>query len=279
MEPTLLEKVKASVDAIKAKIKIQPSILVILGSGLSSFIDEIQVDQNISYADIPNFPKSNVEGHAGRVIFGNWKGVPLAVMQGRSHYYEGVDIAETALSVHVLHLLGCKTMVVTNASGGINAAFMPGDVMLITDHINFMGANPLRGVGAINPKNTFPDMTNAYSKNLQQIALEVAKQIDLSLKSGVYIATGGPSYETKAEVRAFRQWGADAVGMSTIPEVIVASYHKMQVLGLSCIANPAADLHPGGMSHAEVLKNMEAVQPKLIKLIAGVIERIGNVQS
>jgi len=211
------------------------------------------------------------------VIFGTWKGVPLAVMQGRAHYYEGVDIHEISLPVHVLHILGCKTMIVTNAAGGINAAFMPGDVMLITDHINFMGVNPIRGIGGVNPKNPFPDMTNVYSKNLQQVATDVAKQLDLSLKNGVYIACGGPSYETKAEVRAFRQWGADAVGMSTVPEVITASYHKMQVLGLSCIANPAADLHPGGMSHAEVLKNMEAVQPKLIKLIAGVIERIGNV--
>jgi len=277
MEQTLLEKVKETVDFIKGKIKIQPSILVVLGSGLTSFIDEIQVDQNLTYAEIPHFPKTNVEGHMNRVIFGTWKGVPLAVMQGRPHYYEGIDIKEVALSIHVLHILGCKTMIITNAAGGINAAFMPGDVMLVTDHINFMGVNPLRGIGGINPKNQFPDMTNVYSKNMQQVATDVAKQLDLPLKSGVYIATNGPSYETRAEVRAFRQWGADAVGMSTVPEVIVASYHRMQVMGLSCIANPAADLHPGGMSHAEVLKNMEAVQPKLIKLIASVVERIGNV--
>ncbi|MBI2092163.1 MAG: purine-nucleoside phosphorylase [Deltaproteobacteria bacterium] len=277
MEPSLQDKIKESVDFIKSKIKTPPSILVQLGSGLQNFVDELQVDINLSYSEIPHFPKSGVEGHAGRIIFGSWKGVSIAVMLGRAHYYEGFDVREVALPIHALHIVGCKTLIVTSATGGINAAFSPGDIMMITDHINLMGVNPLRGVGAVNPKNQFPDMTNAYSKTLQQIATEIAKQLDLSLKSGVYIAVPGPSYETKAEIRAFRQWGADAVGMSTVPEVIVANYHKMQVLGFSCISNPAADIHPGSMSHAEVLKNMEALQPKLVKLVVGVIERIGNV--
>lgn len=277
MENGFQERIKETVEFLKSRIKIQPSILVILGSGLSAFIDDIEVDQNIPYSDIPNFPKTNIEGHAGRILFGNLKGVPLAVMHGRGHYYEGIDIRDVALPIHVLHIIGCKTLIVTNAAGGINAAFMPGDIMLITDHINLLGVNPLRGVGSISPKNQFPDMTNAYSKALQQVAQDVAKGLDLSLKGGVFIACAGPSYETKAEVRAFRQWGADAVGMSTVPEVIVANYHKMSVVGLSCIANPAADLHPGGMSHSEVLKNMGDVQPKLVKLVAGMIERIGNV--
>ncbi|OGQ48848.1 MAG: purine-nucleoside phosphorylase, partial [Deltaproteobacteria bacterium RIFCSPLOWO2_02_FULL_47_10] len=254
-----------------------PSILAILGSGLSSLVDELEVEQNIAYSEIPNFPKSGVEGHAGRIIFGLWKGVPLAVMQGRAHYYEGFDMRDVTLPIHVLHIMGAKTLIITNAVGGINAAFMPGDIMMLTDHINFMGMNPLRGVGPVNPKNPFPDMTSVYSKNLQQVATEVAKQLELPLKTGVYIALAGPSYETRAEIRAFRQWGADAVGMSTVPEVIVASYHKMQILGFSCIGNLAADLHPGGMSHAEVLKAMEGIQPKLVKLIGGVVERIGNV--
>lgn len=277
MALTFQEKIKETIDFIESKIKETPSILVILGSGLSSFIDEIKVDQNLAYSEIPNFPKSAVEGHMGRIVFGSWKGIPLVVMQGRAHFYEGFDIQDVTLPIHVLHIIGCKTLIVTNAAGGINAAFMPGDIMMQTDHINFMGVNPLRGIGGVNPKNPFPDMTNVYSKNLQQVAVETAKQLEIPLKSGVYIACSGPSYETKAEVRAFRQWGADAVGMSTVPEVIVASYHKMQILGFSCIANPAADLHPGGMSHADVLKAMVEVQPKLVKLIAGVIERIGNV--
>jgi purine-nucleoside phosphorylase len=277
MENGFQDRIKETVEFLKSKIKIQPSILVILGSGLTSFIDDIEVDQNIQYSDIPNFPKTSVEGHSGRILFGSLKGVSLAVMHGRGHYYEGIDIRDVALPIHALHIIGCKTLIVTNAAGGINAAFMPGDVMLITDHINMLGVNPLRGVGAINPKNQFPDMTNAYSKALQQMAQDVAKGLDISLKTGVFIGTAGPSYETKAEVRAFRQWGADAVGMSTVPEVIAANYHKMSVVGISCIANPAADLHPGGMSHAEVLKNMEDVQPKLVKLIAGMVERIGNV--
>ncbi|PIR16681.1 MAG: purine-nucleoside phosphorylase [Deltaproteobacteria bacterium CG11_big_fil_rev_8_21_14_0_20_49_13] len=277
MDPSYQDRLKETVEFIKAKTRVAPQILVILGSGLTSLIDEIEVETNLAYNEIPNFPRSTVEGHVGRIIFGAWKGFPLAVMQGRAHYYEGHDVRDITLSTHALHIMGCKTLIVTNAAGGINAAFMPGDIMMMTDHINFMGVNPLRGVGAVNPKNQFPDMTNVYSKNLQQTATEVAKALEIPLRTGVYIATAGPSYETKAEVRAFRQWGADSVGMSTVPEVIVASYHKMQILGFSIIANPAADLHPGNMSHAEVLKNVEDVQTKLVKLIAGVVERIGNV--
>ena len=276
MEPSYQDRIKESIDFLKTKITKTPSILIILGSGLSSLIDEVQVEQNLAFSEIPHFLHSTVEGHAERLIFGTWKGVSIAVMQGRAHYYEGFDMLDVTLPVHVLHIFGCKTLIVTNAAGGINAAFMPGDIMMMTDHINMMGINPLRGVGSINPKNMFPDMTNAYSKNLQQIALDVAKQLDLSLRQGVYLGVDGPSYETKAEVKAFRQWGADAVGMSTVPEVIVANYHKMQVLGFSCIANPAADLHPGGMSHGEVLKTVETVQQKLVKLIGGVIEHMGN---
>ncbi len=276
MEPSLIDKVKESVEFLKSKVGTAPSILVILGSGLSSFVDSVHVEHNIDYSTIPHFPKSGVEGHAGRMIFGKWKDIRVAVMQGRSHYYEGFNSREITLPLHALHIFGCKTLIVSNAAGGINAAFVPGDIMLITDHINLMGVNPLRGIGNINPKNPFPDMTNAYAKNLQQVAADVAKQLDINIKQGVFIGVAGPSYETRAEIRAFRQWGADAVGMSTIPEVIVANYHKMQVLGLSCIANPAADLHTGGMSHAEVLKSIEAVRPNIIKLMGGVIERIGN---
>ncbi len=280
MSTSYANRIKETVEFFKSKVKDTPSILAILGSGLSSALaDGMTVELNIPYADIPNFPHSNVEGHAERMIFGTLKGVKVAVMQGRAHYYEGFDILDATLPIHALHIFGCKTLIVTNAAGGINAAFVPGDIMLMNDHINFMGVNPLRGVGNVNPKNVFPDMTNAYSKTLQQMATDVAKQLDIALKNGVYIALSGPSYETRAEVRAFRQWGADAVGMSTVPEVIVANYHKMQVLGLSCIANQAADLHPGGMSHAEVLKAMEGVQPKVVSFIAGVIERIGNASN
>lgn len=279
MEPLTFDKVKESVEFLKAKIGggAMPSIMIILGSGLSSFVDGMKVDHNLAYSDIPHFPRSTVEGHTGHLLIGSWKGVPIAVMQGRAHYYEGVDIRDTAIPIHTLHILGCKTLIVSNAAGGINAAFVPGDIMMITDHINMMGVNPLRGIGGINPKNTFPDMTNAYSKTLQQTVLDIAKQLEVPLKQGVFIGMAGPSYETKAEIRAFRQWGADAVGMSTVPEVIVANYHKMQVLGFSCIANPSADLHIGGMSHAEVLKAMEIVKPNLVKLISSVLERLGNV--
>lgn len=276
MDISFSDKVKQAVDFIKTKVTNLPSVLVILGSGLQSFVDDLKVEQNMASSEIPFFPRSSVEGHTGRVVFGAVKNINVAVLQGRTHYYEGLDMQDVTLPIHALHILGCKTLVVTNAAGGINAAFVPGDIMVINDHINFMGANPLRGIGGLNPKNPFPDMTNAYSKNLQQTAFDVAKQMDITLQQGVFLACAGPSYETKAEIRAFRQWGADAVGMSTVPEVITANYHKMQVLGFSCIANPAADLHVGGMSHSEVLKTMEVTQPKLAKLLSAVIERLGN---
>jgi len=281
-QPSLMDRIKVTVDFFKSKVSSPPTTLVILGSGLSgvtSFVDELVVEQNFSFNEVPNFPKATVEGHSGRLIFGKLKGVSMAVMLGRSHYYEGNSLHDVTLPIHALHIFGCKTLIVTNAAGGINAAFVPGDIMLITDHINFMGDNPLRGVGGVNPKNMFPDMTNAYSKNFHQLAFDVAKSLDPDLKQGDFMASTGPSYETKAEIRAFRQWGADAIGMSTIPEVIVANYHKMQVIGFSCIANPAADLHPGGMNHGEVVKAMEAIQPKLVKLIGSVIERLGNAGS
>ncbi len=279
MESAFQDKLKAAIDFLKPKFKSPPSILVILGSGLSAFLHGMEVEHDLSYAEVPNFPCSGVEGHAGRLIIGKWKGVSIAVMRGRAHYYEGFDIRDVAIPVHVLHILGCKTLIVTNAAGGINASFSPGDIMMMTDHINMMGANPLRGIGPVNAKNQFPDMTNAYAKNLQQAALEVAAQNGISLKQGVYMAVAGPNYETKSEIRAFRQWGADAVGMSTVPEVIVANYHKMQVLGFSCISNHAADLSVGALSHADVVKVMESVQPRLVDMIAGAIEKIGNVPS
>ncbi len=277
MGSTFQERVKEAVDFLKEKVKLQPSVMVILGSGLSSFVDQIQVETNLAFSEIPNFPQSNVAGHAGRVLFGSRSGVPVVVMQGRAHYYEGYDITDIAFAVHVFHLMGCKTLIVTNASGGINTAFTSGDIMLITDHINFMGTNPLRGIGPVNPKNQFPDMTNAYTKQLQQTAINIADSLGINLREGVYLGASGPNYETKAEIKIFRQWGADAVGMSTVPEVIVANYHRMQVLGLSCIANLAADMYVGNMNHAEILKNVEEAGSKLAKIIGGVIDRMGNV--
>lgn len=277
MEPTLNERIKQAVEFLKQEVKTPPSILVILSGGLLKFVDELTDIVTIDAAKIPFFPRSSVEGHSGKIAFGKWKDVPVTVCVGRTHYYEGYSMQEVTFAVHVLHVLGAKTLLITNSAGGVNAAFQPGDLMLITDHINFMGDNPLRGVANQSARMQFVDMTNAYAKQLQQGALEVAQSLGVTLQQGVYLAVSGPSYETGSEIRAFRQMGADAIGMSTVPEVIVANYHRMQVLGISCIANFAADLHPGGMHHGEVLKTVQEVEPQIVKLLQGVVERIGNV--
>lgn len=274
MSATFQEKIKQSVDFIKSQTTIVPSILIVLGSGMSELVSCVKDAVSIPYQEIPNFAKATAEGHAGRLVIGYLQERPVAVMQGRLHYYEGYSMEAITLPVHVIHTIGAKTLIVTNAVGGINTALVAGDIVMITDHINMMGVNPLIGISVQTPRNQFPDMTNAYDKKLQNIAFSVAEEVGIDLKSGVYIALSGPSYETKSEIKVFRQWGADIVGMSLVPEVIVANYHKMQVLGLSCVANPAADLHPGGMHHGEVLRTVQEAQPKLAKLIMGVVARL-----
>lgn len=277
MEPAHNDRVKQAVEFLKQEAPSAPSVLLILSGGLMSFVDQLSNIVTLDTAKIPYFPKSTVEGHSGKLVFGKWKDVPVTVMFGRTHYYEGYSMQEITFPVHALHVFGAKTLMVTNAAGGVNAAYQPGDLMLITDHINSMGDNPLRGISNLSPRHQFVDMTNAYSKQLQQTTIDVAKGQDLLLQQGVYLAVCGPSYETSSEIRAFRQMGADAIGMSTVPEVIVANYHRMQVLGISCIANFAADLHPGGMHHGEVLKSMQDLEPHLIKLLQGVVEKVGNI--
>lgn len=276
MEPTLNERVKQAVEVLKQEVSTPPSIMIVLSGGLMSFVDQLTDIVTIDSGKIPYFPRSTVEGHSGKVVFGKWKDVPLAVLVGRTHYYEGHSMQDVTFPVHAIHVFGAKTLIVTNSAGGVNAAYQPGDLMLITDHINFMGDNPLRGV-ANQTKYQFVDMTNAYSKQLQQAAMDIAQANGVTLQQGVYLAVSGPSYETRSEIRAFRQLGADAIGMSTIPEVIVANYHRMQVLGLSCIANFAADLHPGGMHHGEVLKTVQEAEPQIVKVIQSVVEKVGNV--
>lgn len=276
MDPSLNDRIKQAVEFLKQEVRFVPSAVVILSGALAKFTDSLTDTMTIDADKIPYFLKSSTEGHSGKILFGKYKEVPLAVMCGRPHYYEGYSMQEVTFPIHALHVFGAKTLIVTSAGGGINAAFQPGDLMLITDHVNFMGANPLRGVYTQGVKNHFVDMTNAYSKQLQQVAMDVAKHQQIPLQHGVYVAVAGPSYETASEIRAFRQMGADAVGMSTVPEVTVANYHRMQVLGLCCISNFAADLHPGGMHHGEVLKTMQELEPQLVKLLHGVIERIGN---
>lgn len=270
-------KVEESSNWVSARISTKPQLALVLSGGFDGFIDGMEVTSELSAKDIPNFPTSGAEGHSGRIIFGSYLGTQLVALVGRFHFYEGHEPSDVVFPYFVLRKLGVNICVTTNAVGGINASYKPGDIMLVSDHINFMGVNPLRGIAIQRATNQFTDMTNAYDADLRTLAREVAAKQQLDLKEGVFIATAGPSYETRAEVRALRIMGADAVGMSTVPEVIAANFLGIRVLAFSCIANLAADLHAGGMSHAEVLAAMKGMAPKAVKLLQGVIERLKEI--
>lgn len=266
--------VEESAEWIRKKISNSPSAAVVLSGGLEQFLNSVTEQNVISYKDIPNFPAPRAEGHAGRLVFGKFQGQPVAVMQGRFHYYEGHPPHVIIFPYFVLEKLGVRFLITTNAVGGIRRDMKPGDIMVVNDHINLMGMNPLIGIAIQKKSDQFTNMTRAYDPELRELAHKVAREMKLDLKEGVYLATSGPNYETKAEIGAFRQLGADAVGMSTVPSVIAANFLKMRVLTLSCIANPAADLHPGEMNHKEVLAAMSALAPKAVDLIRGVL---GNI--
>jgi len=273
---TFFPKVDEAAAFLKQKTKIGPRVLVVLTGGLDEFVNGLEETTVLSCADIPNFPKTRVEGHAGKIIFGKWKGVPLAAMQGRYHYYEGHTPQAVVFPYFVFEKLGVKAVVTTNAVGGINSSFRPGDIMVVTDHINMMGTNPLIGIAIQRKTDQFTGMTNVYDTGLRELAFEAAKKEGLNLKTGTYMGVPGPSYETKAEIKMFRQLGADAIGMSTVFEVIACNFLKMKVLTFNCIANPAADLHKGEIHHEEVLRAMSKMEPKLVKLLRAVTEGIGK---
>lgn len=273
---TFFPKVDEAAAFLRQQISIQPKILTVLTGGLDEFVNGLESTRTFVSSEIPHFPKTRVEGHAGRLAFGTLKGVPLAVMQGRYHYYEGVSPQAVVFPYFVFEKLGVKAVVNTNAVGGINAAFRPGDIMVVSDHINMMGTNPLIGIAVQRKTDQFTGMTNAYDSGLREIAFNVAKKEGIDLKIGTYVATTGPSYETKAEIKSYRQMGADAVGMSTVFEVIACNFLGMKVLTFNCIANPAADLHKGEMHHEEVLQAMTKVQPKLLKILLGVVAEISK---
>ncbi|QQK79806.1 purine-nucleoside phosphorylase [Salicibibacter cibi] len=270
------ETVKNAVDLIKQKTAVNPQIAVTLGSGLGGLADDIEDKTVIRYEDIPGFPTSTVSGHAGEFVIGHLKGVPVIAMKGRFHYYEGYPMQKVVLPTRVISALGVKTLIVSNAAGGVNTSYSPGDLMVIKDHINQMGDHPLIGPNdeKIGPR--FPDMSTAYDEGLMEVAHVEAKAMDLQLQHGVYAATTGPTYETPAEVRMFRTLGADAVGMSTVPEVIAARHAGVQVLGISCIANAAAGILDQPLSHEEVIETTERVKIDFTELITRVILRIGN---
>lgn len=254
MSTNLSRAVSEAAEYLRARLPARPDLALVLGSGLGGLADRIEDPVYIPYGQIPHFPVSTAPGHAGRFVFGRLSGRMVLCMQGRFHYYEGHDMAAIALPVRALKALGCRALVLTNAAGGVNWDFSVGDFMLITDHINFMGANPLRGENddAIGPR--FCDMTHVYTPEFQQTARQVAAQQGITLREGVYLGYMGPSFETPAEIRAFRTLGADAVGMSTVPEAIAASHCGLPVLGVSLITNMAAGMAGKRLSGDEVIE-------------------------
>lgn len=254
--------------------------LVILGSGLGAFADTLKNAVGIDYKNIPHFQKSWVQGHAGRLVIGEVApGFTIACMQGRFHYYEGHSMETVVFPVRVLKQLGLEFLIVTNAAGGINPDFQPGTLMMIEDHLNLMGDNPLRGENHDNLGPRFPDMSQAYSKTLRALAQQVAQETHIELASGVYAGLSGPTYETPAEVRMLRTLGADAVGMSTVPEVIAANHMGLPVLGISCITNAAAGLADQKLSHQEVMETAEQARQRFTTLLSGVLDQLANQSS
>ncbi len=272
-----LAEIDKIVASIQEKSTYHPRIGMILGSGLGSLADSIQNPTIIPYADLAPWPVSTVQGHQGRLVLGNIEGQTCIVMQGRAHYYEGYSIAQIGLPVRVMGRLGIEILIVTNAAGGVNPNFEPGDPMLITDHLNLLGMaglNPLRGpnLEEIGPR--FPDMSQAYDRELMNIARQVATKEEIKLREGVYVCLAGPSFETPADLRFLRTIGVDAVGMSTVPEVIVARHSNIRVLGLSGISNKANLDGNTITTHEEVLEAGHILVPKLIAIIRGVLHRI-----
>ncbi|MBP7866812.1 MAG: purine-nucleoside phosphorylase [Acidobacteria bacterium] len=270
----MIGKIREAVDYIHGKFPSACEVGVILGSGLGAFAEQIENPVVIPFGDIPNFPVSSVAGHAGKLFLGRLKGKTVALMQGRVHYYEGHDPTSVIFPCRVLRQLGVRSLVVTNAAGGINVDFSSGVLMLISDHLNLMGFNPLRGKNEEAFGARFPDMTFAYDPELRALARDVAKGQGMDLKEGVYVGLQGPSYETPAEIRMLRTLGADAVGMSTVPEVIAANQMGVKVVAISCITNMAAGILNQKLSHEEVMETTARVQRDFVKLLAGIVERL-----
>ena len=268
----MLEKIQETASFLKNKMHTHPETAIILGTGLGSLVHEITESYEINYTDIPNFPVSTVEGHSGKLIFGKLGNKDIVAMQGRFHYYEGYSMQEVTFPVRVLRELGIKTLFVSNAAGGTNPAFRIGDLMIIKDHINFFPEHPLRGKNiSYGPR--FPDMSEPYSLDLIKKAKEIALEKGIKLQEGVYLGTQGPTYETMAEYRMFKSWGADAVGMSTVPEVIVANHCGIQVFGVSVITDIAPDDHLEKISHEEVQKAADEAQPRMTTIMRELINR------
>lgn len=270
----MIKKIEEAKVYIKAKINNYPKIGLILGSGLGSLGDEIQDAIIIDYKDIPHFPISTVEGHEGKLIVGKLEGKNVVAMQGRFHYYEGYSMQEVTFPVRVMKALGVEILLATNAAGGIREDLGPGNLMIITDHINMAGDNPLIGPNDSKLGVRFPDMSEAYDKELINIAKKVAKEENIYVTTGVYSHISGPTYSTKAELKMLLTIGSDALGMSTVPEVVVANHSGMRVLGISCITDSANPYRMVPPNHEEIVKVANETRPKFIKLMKGIIKKI-----
>ncbi|MGL5317645.1 MAG: purine-nucleoside phosphorylase [Bacteroidales bacterium] len=270
----MLEKINQTADYLKAATTYRPLVGIILGSGLGELVNHITEQQVISYEEIPNFPVSTVEGHSGKLIFGKLGGREVVAMQGRFHFYEGYDMKECTFPVRVMKAIGINTLFASNAAGGMNPDFVVGDVMIINDHINMFPEHPLRGKNHKELGTRFPDMHDAYSKDLIAKAKEIAQAKGIKLQEGIYLGTQGPTFETPAEYRMFYRMGADAVGMSTVPEVIVARHGGMDVFALSVITDMWYDGKPVEVSHEEVLEAANNAQPKMTAIMTALIEQM-----
>lgn len=264
---TISQQLASAATFIRTRTQVAPQIAIVLGTGLGALAGEINAQATIPYADIPGFPRSTVEGHAGKLVLGSLEGKSVVAMAGRVHFYEGYPLAEVVFPIRVMRALGATALIVSNAAGGLNRQWAAGDLMIIADHINFMGTNPLIGPNdaALGPR--FPDMSVPYDRALITLAERVALAEGIAIRKGVYVAVSGPSFETPAELRMLSRWGADAVGMSTVPEVIAARHMGMRVLGITTITDMATGEQVAPVTHEEVLAVAKQVEPKFIRLV------------
>ena len=271
---SLREQIDRAVSVVRARVSLAPQVAIILGSGLGALAGEVRADAVVPYAEIPGFPRSTVEGHAGNLLIGRLEGRAVAVMQGRAHFYEGYSLADVVFPVRVIRALGARVLLVSNAAGGINRLWSSGDLMIIADHINFMGSNPLMGPNDPDLGPRFPDMSQAYDPDLIALAERAALAEGIAIRKGVYAGVHGPSYETPAELRMLRGWGADAVGMSTVPEVIAARHMGMRVLGITAITDMATGEQIKTVTHEDVMAVAREIEPKFIRLMKRIVREM-----
>ena len=270
------EKLQRCLAAVKKKVAFEPKVALVLGSGLGGYAKKMDIKATIDYSDIDEFPTSTVAGHKGRFIFGFVENVPVVAMQGRVHYYEGYPMSDVVWPVRLMGLMGAKTVILTNAAGGMNPSFVPGDLMMITDHITSFVPSPLIGANVNELGTRFPDMSEAYSKKLRELIKQAARNTAVSIQQGVYLQTTGPNYETPAEIRMYRSFGGDAVGMSTACEAMAAQHMGLNVCGISCITNMAAGISPKPLNHGEVQETAGMAADNFKKLVTELIRLIGE---